>query len=578
MKRAIAYLLCFVCVSALFSCTNFKDESVDLGGVKIDTEKLSLSPESHVCNLTVRSGEKWTVSSTPDWLKVQSISDSRFKWDVSLSVSENNEYNRSGQLTLQSKSSTAVLTVEQQGRKGSYVPLTALALSETSIEITEGETRQLKPVFTPADASNQNVTWKSSSDAVATVSSDGLVTAVQEGTATITVTTEEGSKTATCQVTVKKKVIPVTSVSLDKTILTLTEEETYRLTATIDPADATNQNVTWTSDDTAVATVSSDGLVTAVQAGTATITVTTEDGGKTATCRVTVKMKEIPVTDVFLDYAEATLTEGDTLQLTATVSPADATNQNVSWESSDTFVATVSDSGLITAVSEGTATITVTTEDGGLTASCLVTVIKEESGDDDGHEYVDLGLSVKWATCNIGASSPEEYGDYFAWGETAPKSDDSWTTYKWCEGTDSTLTKYNINSDYGIVDDRTRLEMEDDAACANWGEKWRMPTDAEWSELMDNCISMWTIQNGVLGRKFVSKKNGNSIFLPTAGRWYEGGLVDARSHGYYWSSTLCTDAPDNAYCVDFSSRGIYLDPGSRSSLMPVRPVRGPAAE
>lgn len=578
MKRALAYLLCFVCVSALFSCTNFKDESVDLGGVKIDTEKLSLSPESHVCNLTVRSGEKWTVSSTPDWLKVQSISDSRFKWDVSLSVSENNEYNRSGQLTLQSKSSTAVLTVEQQGRKGSYVPLTAVALSETSIEITEGETRQLKPVFTPADASNQNVTWKSSSDAVATVSSDGLVTAVQEGTATITVTTEEGGKTATCQVTVKKKVIPVTSVSLDKSTLTLTEEETCRLTATIEPADATNQNVTWTSDDTAVATVSADGLVTAVQAGTATITVTTEDGGKTATCRVTVKMKEIPVTDVFLDYAEATLTEGDTLQLTATVSPADATNQNVSWESSDTFVATVSDSGLITAVSEGTATITVTTEDGGLTASCLVTVIKEESGDDDGHEYVDLGLSVKWATCNLGANSPEEYGDYFAWGETAPKSDDSWATYKWCEGTDSTLTKYNINSDYGIVDDRTRLEMEDDAACANWGEQWRMPTDAEWSELMDNCISMWTIQNGVLGRKFVSKKNGNSIFLPTAGRWYEGSLVDARSHGYYWSSTLCTDAPDNAYCVDFSSRGIYLDPGSRSSLMPVRPVRGPATE
>ena len=114
----------------------------------------------------------------------------------------------------------------------------------------------------------------------------------QEGKVTITVTTEEGSKTATCQVTVKKKVIPVTSISLDKTALTLTEEETYQLTATIEPADATNQNVTWTSDDTAVATVSADGLVTAVQAGTATITVTTEDGGKTATCRVTVKMKE----------------------------------------------------------------------------------------------------------------------------------------------------------------------------------------------------------------------------------------------------------------------------------------------
>ena len=578
MKRVLAYLLCLVCACAVIACTNFKDTSVGLGGVRIEPEKLSLSAESQACDFTVRSGEQWSVASTPDWLKVQRINDSGFTWVVTLSVTKNNEYNRSGQLTLQSKSATAVLTVEQAGKKGTYVPLTDVALSKTSLEITEGETQQLKAVFTPTDASNQNVTWKSSSDAVAKVSATGLVTALAEGAATITVTTEEGGKTATCQVTVKKKVVPVTGVSLDKNYLTLMEEETAQLTATIAPADATNQNVTWTSDDTAVATVSETGVVTAVAQGAARITVTTEDGGKTASCRVTVKGKEVPVTDVSLDYTEATLAEGEKLQLTATVSPSDATNPNTLWDSSDPAVATVSDSGLVTAVSEGSPTITVTTEDGGKTATCQVTVNKKGAGYVDGHEYVDLGLSVMWATCNVGASSPEEYGDYFAWGETSTKRDDSWATYQWCEGRDSTLTKYNVNSDYGSVDNRTQLEMPDDAASANWSEKWRMPTPAEWSELWDNCIAMWTIQNGVMGRKFISMKNKNSIFIPAAGRWYEGSLSDEGSHGFYWSTSLDTDAPDSARCVDFNSRGFSIISSSRSIPLSVRPVYAPKAE
>ena len=136
------------------------------------------------------------------------------------------------------------------------------------------------------------------------------------------------------------------------------------------------------------------------------------------------------------------------------------------------------------------------------------------------HEYVDLGLSVKWATCNVGASKPEEYGDYFAWGETQPKNTYDWSTYKWCNGSYDTQTKYCTKSSYGTVDNKTQLELSDDAARANWGGSWRMPTDAEMTELREQCTWTWTTQNGVYGYKVTSKKSGytnKSIFLPAAG-------------------------------------------------------------
>ena len=156
-------------------------------------------------------------------------------------------------------------------------------------------------------------------------------------------------------------------------------------------------------------------------------------------------------------------------------------------------------------------------------------------------EYVDLGLSVKWATFNVGASTPEEYGDYFAWGETEPKEVYDWSTYKYWQGSESTLTKYNTDSSYGTVDNKTTLELNDDAARANWGGRWRMPTDAEMTELRTNCTWTWTTENGVNGYKVTSKSNGNSIFLPAAGYRVNSDLSNAGSRGIYWSSSLYTD-------------------------------------
>ena len=188
------------------------------------------------------------------------------------------------------------------------------------------------------------------------------------------------------------------------------------------------------------------------------------------------------------------------------------------------------------------------------------------------HEYVDLGLSVKWATCNVGASSPEDYGDYFAWGETTTKSTYDWSTYKYCNGSSSTLTKYNTDSYYGTVDNKTQLDLSDDAARANWGGAWRMPTDAELTELLEQCTWTWTTQNGIKGYKVTSKSNGNSIFLPAAGYHRGSSLAFAGSDGYYWSSSLLTSYPDDAWYVCFVSSNVARSNDYRDYGRSVRPV------
>ena len=198
-----------------------------------------------------------------------------------------------------------------------------------------------------------------------------------------------------------------------------------------------------------------------------------------------------------------------------------------------------------------------------------------DNGMENGYEYVDLGLSVKWATCNVGASNPEEYGDYFAWGETEPKDYYFWSMYKWCNGSNNTLTKYNTSSSYGSVDNKTQLELSDDAARANWGGSWRMPTDAELTELREQCTWTWTTQNGVNGYKVASKKSGYTnkfIFLPAAGCRFDSSLDYAGSRGYYWSSSLYTDYPYYAYGLYFHSDSVYRYDNSRYYGRSVRPV------
>ena len=212
------------------------------------------------------------------------------------------------------------------------------------------------------------------------------------------------------------------------------------------------------------------------------------------------------------------------------------------------------------------------TENGYLTEGIAVNITN--------HGYVDLGLpsGTLWATCNVGADAPEKYGYYFAWGETQPKDTYNWDTYQYrIGGDDGELTKYCNNSNYGyngFTDDLTTLLPEDDAATANWGSDWRMPTKEEWEELYNNTTHTWTTQNGVSGRLFTAS-NGNSLFLPAAGQRFDSGLYDAGDDGYYRSSSLYTDSPDHAWTFYFNSNSTYVDYGDRHIGRSVRAVRSP---
>ena len=201
--------------------------------------------------------------------------------------------------------------------------------------------------------------------------------------------------------------------------------------------------------------------------------------------------------------------------------------------------------------------------------------------DVNGREYVDLGLSVLWATCNLGAIYPEEYGDYFAWGETEVKATYTWSTYKYSYGNSSAITKYCNDSNYGnnsYTDTNFTLEMEDDVAHKLWGGGWRMPTEIEFNELLraENCSWTWTKQNGKNGFMVTSKKSGyenNSIFLPVAGyRYNTDSRQDVGSEGYYWSSSLYLYYPTRAKFLKLSSSSYKMSEHERFYGLPIRPV------
>ena len=376
--------------------------------------------------------------------------------------------------------------------------------------------------------------------------------------------------------------VAATGVFISSTSLALDYGEEASLTAIVLPASATNRNVIWSSSDPSIVSVTQEGALTAVGIGTATVTVTTEDGGYTGSCSVTVT--GISVESVSLDHTILTIAKDATAQLTATVLPENASNPAVTWSSSDETIATVSEDGIVTGIKAGSATITVTTEDGNKTTSCQVTVEMAING----HTFVEMGDGLKWATMNVGATSEANYGDYFAWGETSPKTDYSWATYQHMY---SGMTTYTGINKYQVADNQTsamwyddgefvgdgitELERTDDAASANWGGTWRMPTDAEWTELRNNAKFTWSWDSTRKGYTVTSKVLGyvgNHIFLPAAGLRNGTSPYRAGSYGYYWSSSLYERDSDTARGVDFDSVGVDRDYDNRCYGFSVRPV------
>ena len=686
-----------------------------------------------------------------------------------------------------------VLSVFSCQQDPEEIRVSSISLSKSTLELTVGDQASLDATISPDNATNKKISWNSSKESVATVTPDGIVEAVSAGTAFITARSEDSGVNAKCEITVKEKVISVTRIFLNKTSLSLTEGDEFTLEATVTPDNATNKEVTWTSDNEAVATVSAEGIVKAIKAGTANITATTVDQGKSASCAVVVAAKMSAVTgeathiscrnaklsgnvtlpqttspyisfgvlyssspgiiigsakqleatesdaenyftvdpgvlepettyyyrsyiidDYGVSYGQIksfktlavssmiqTLDAGDVYPKEATLNAmldlTDCKYSNIEYgfeltpeggqaktltannlagkafsyreetlsrntgysytayvkldgisykaepktfttasiqasvtaEASDIQYYSALISGTLTVQSEGTfnnsavlhyssseSTLeglrsngkrkTLTLDEDGSYSATLSSLSSSTSynfvvvAEVDDVEFVsiirnfstiappepslvDLGLSVKWASFNLGASKPSEYGGYYQWAGTENVSDTGiyldWSNCPYHTGSSSSSgwTKYNTESSYGTVDNKTVLEAKDDAASVALGGNWRIPTDTEWTELRntDNCSWTWTTIDGVKGYKVQSKKPGytdNWIFLPAAGRRYYDNLNFVGSDGSYWSSSLKTDNPDDAYGMGFYSSHVLRYYRYRYDGRSIRPV------
>ena len=250
-----------------------------------------------------------------------------------------------------------------------------------------------------------------------------------------------------------------------------------------------------------------------------------------------------PVTDIYFSDDVVELKEGETRQLTVSVLPVDADTKDLTWSSSTPSVASVDAQGFVTAVSIGTSLITVVaTDDSGVKAECQVTV-KRLCPDDHHPHVIDLGLpsGTKWCCCNVGASTPEGYGGYYAWGETSEKSAYNWDAYAY------------YNKDTGYVNIGSDIAGTSyDVATVLMGAPWRMPSAELLLEFVNYCSRQWTMLNGVNGI-LVTGLNGAQIFLPAAGYQWIDDLEGAGSYGYYWSSSLYPSHDGKAY-------GLYIGP------------------
>ena len=356
-----------------------------------------------------------------------------------------------------------------------------------------------------------------------------------------------------------EETIAVQSISVNKASIDLYVGDTFQLTANVFPDNATNKTVYWTSLSSTIVTVSNNGLISAIKEGNTSIVASAED--KASECTVTVHKKIIEVSSLNLNKTSIELFKGESEILSATVLPSDATDKNVLWSVEDKEIALIEQDGKVTALRDGETSISATA--GNCSTRCKITVkIKQP-------EAIDLGISVKWASFDLGASSDLDEGNKYAWGETSVKSSYTWGTYKWCKGTDESLTKYCYDSFYGyngFTDTLTILEKSDDAASVNLGGTWRMPTSLEIGELLDNCDVDW-VNEGEYNKyvRFTSKINGKSIRFKCPESNYDKCLSSELKPSYFgarYSYSLCL----------FKGRNCFVSDAGRNDGNYIRPV------
>ena len=454
--------------------------------------------------------------------------------------------------------------------------VTSIKLNKTSLTLIEGEAHELKPSVYPSNANDKSLVWVSSDPSIATVDANGKVTAVSKGETTIKAIANDGSGVyATCWVYVIRK---VSSIELNESAISLYPGQTKSIVATVIPSTANNTQLSWASYNPGVATVSDNGVITGIKAGSTTIIAIANDGsGVYAICNVEV-MRYVERID--LNPSIIYLDQGDKRQLTATIIPESAGNKTLNWSSSDEWIATVDQNGLVTAVSAtgDPAFIYAYASDGsGMRACCTVYVMGA----------VDLGLSVKWANFNIGASTPTSYGNYYAWGEIETKAEYTWENYKFRSSGNSSndikFSKYNESSafgNYGPIDNKTVLDPEDDVARVVLGNGWRMPTEKEVIELKNNC-SWKEMKNGYYVRGLAKGYERYCIFIPKSGYINGKTRENIGSDCYFWSASLFSlmfmGSPTFKPCCGSlvrASENNYLSVGGGDRYLgfPVRPV------
>ena len=475
---------------------------------------------------------------------------------------------------------TAICEVTVNGG-AAIVPVTSITLNKTKLEMTVGQKETLVATVLPENATYKTaLNWSVMDNRIVSVDANGELTAVSTGTTKVTViSVMHPSVMASCEVTVKAGSggggsSNLNSVSIDPASVTLALNEEKSLSLILDPS-ASEVTIYWESSNNSVAQVQMTSKTTAKVKGLAAgpATLTAHAGNLTATCAVTVQSgSAVPVQSVTLNKHELELSVGQQFQLVATVLPDNATEKGVVWssnvQSSKLYIDT---NGMVTGLQACEATVTVRCKDNAyIYDTCKITVTGESSGTTE--EVVDLGLpsGIKWRSMNVGASKPEDYGNYYAWAETSPKSSYTSSNYKYpATNYGDGITIYKKYDTTPGGDKRTVLEAEDDAATANLGNGWRTPTFTEFKELREKCTWNWVTLNGVKGMQ-VTGPNGKSIFLP-AGGWYDkNGLNNKGSYGSYWTAT---GDGGTANAVDFVSSDKDKALVPRSEGRSVRPVK-----
>ena len=597
MRNFRLFLAVFLAACTFASCQEeiIKDAIVLDSSSSDDLIQVLESGETRGSSITFTTSGAWTseiksvaprTKASPDWISLKpDHGNAAGDYTVDVVLSENETYSdRAAEIIIKSGDKSITMDITQKASP--FVPVTAVKLSASSLALTEGDVARLTATVEPADATDKTVVWSSDSPEIAEVDQEGNVTAKSAGEAVITAVS--GDVSGTCTVVVSKRIIPVTSVAVIPEYVELTEGDSKALMVRIQPSDATDKTVVWSSDAPEIVEVSDGGRITAISEGTAVITATS--GDVSGTCTVVVSKPYIPVSSVKINLSSLELTQGEVVSLTVTVEPANATDKTVVWRSDDSDVASVDQEGNVTAVSQGNTVITA--ECGDMSATCVVTVFPaelhyvDEYGIDHGPGILISTYSygdIVWAPVNCGYHATDyKYGKLYQWGRKygqgydgsdaiAPVIAEGGVTL--AEGQDpdnaNTYFKGAGNDWLGVSDDKLWNSGTEDAPVKTENDPcpdgWRVPTYNELKSIQSRKSSWTTNDEGQNGYWFTDSNDpSQTFFMPAAGlisgaSWKAGKPDDRGSDGYYWSSK-----PYNNGAANMQSISKYSVSGSSS--------------